>query len=328
MQRQRLTDLFLGRSRPSRLDSLSLTAAVIAGLLIAGVSLVVFAVTWRAKHTRPDDPPAVAAVNEVPTPFEPPSLAPAQDPTAVSEGAPPNALPAVTGRPSLRWSEMNPTELATGLAERPAGRWGEPVQRFLDRRLAPATRLPAPVARYILPSVPASALGFSWPLRGWITSAFNDEHPLGIDIAPSDGAAFVLAARDGWVVVAGGDPCCGYGYYVILDHGDGLTSIYGHFEEAPFVHAGERVLRATVLGVAGNSGHSYGVHLHFEVRVNGVPVDPEAVLTAGHLNPLPVRVESRPTTTATAQEAAPTAEATPAPVAQSQPEVGQPAAVD
>ena len=322
MQRRRLTDLLPGRSRPVRLDSLSLTAAVIAALLIAGLALVVFGATWRATHTRPDESPAVAAATEAPPSSEPPSPTPAQNPPAASEGVPPAALPAVTGRPSLRWSEMSPSELATRLAEQPAGRWGEPVQRFLDRGLASATRLP--VARSILPSVPASALGFSWPLRGWITSTFNDEHPLGIDIAPADGAAFVLAARDGWVVGAGGDPCCGYGYYVILDHGDGLTSIYGHFEEPPSVQAGERVVRGTVLGVAGNSGHSYGVHLHFEVRVNGVPVDPEAVLTAGHLNPLPIRVENRPTATARAAAT----EATPAPSDRGQAEIDQPAAVD
>jgi len=158
-------------------------------------------------------------------------------------------------------------------------------QRALDRYRAPA----APHAPRVIPTIPESALGFAWPLFGFVTSPFSDGHPLGIDIAPNQADGLVLAARDGVVVVAGGDPCCGYGYFVLLDHGGGLTSIYGHLREAPLVRAGERIERGTVLGVAGNTGHSEGVHLHFEVRVGGLPVDPEAVLTAGHLVPLPAR---------------------------------------
>lgn len=181
----------------------------------------------------------------------------------------------------------DPDEVTRQLEDLPAGRWSYAFHAAAGRSSLPAPAPPPP--HRVIPSLPASALGFAWPLRGVITSAFDDRHPLGIDIAPSDAPGLVLAARDGTVIAAGGDPCCGYGYYVMLDHGGGVTSIYGHLQETPPFRPGERIERGTVLGVAGDTGHSFGVHLHFEVRVNGVPVSPEAALTEGEIVPLPAR---------------------------------------
>ncbi|MGD9895435.1 MAG: M23 family metallopeptidase [Dehalococcoidia bacterium] len=182
----------------------------------------------------------------------------------------------------------NPDEVARQLEDLPAGRWSYAFHTAAGRPSIPVP--PTPPPRRVMPVLPASALGFAWPLHGAITSVFDDRHPLGIDIAPAEAMGLVLAAREGTVIAAGGDPCCGYGYYVMLDHGAGVTSIYGHLRETPSFQPGERIERGTVLGVAGDTGHSFGVHLHFEVRLNGVPVNPEAALTGGQLIPRPARV--------------------------------------
>lgn len=85
----------------------------------------------------------------------------------------------------------------------------------------------------------------------------------------------VQAARDGVVVSA--ESWRGYGLVVILRHGDGWTSRYAHlngFEVRP----GEQVLAGQVIATSGQSGNATGPHLHFEIRQNGVPVDPVAFL--------------------------------------------------
>lgn len=115
---------------------------------------------------------------------------------------------------------------------------------------------------------------FSWPNVGPLSSTFSAAHPLGIDIdlyaspnAPN------LAAASGVVTFAGGNPCCSYGYYVIVDHGNGLETLYAHFSRLS-VTVGQRVAQGESLGLAGDTGYSTGNHLHFEVRKNGSLVDP------------------------------------------------------
>ncbi len=68
-------------------------------------------------------------------------------------------------------------------------------------------------------------------------------------------------------------PCRSYGLYVVLRHGDGFTTRYGHLS-AFTVAAGDTVAAGQVIGLSGNTGYSTGPHLHFEIRVDGVPVDP------------------------------------------------------
>ncbi len=65
----------------------------------------------------------------------------------------------------------------------------------------------------------------------------------------------------------------GYGNLVVVDHGDGLSTAYGH-QQRIYASVGQGVAQGDVLGEVGSTGYSFGPHLHFEVRVNGNPVDP------------------------------------------------------
>lgn len=114
-----------------------------------------------------------------------------------------------------------------------------------------------------------------WPARGPVTSHFNDEHPLGIDIAQASGA--VVAATEGVVRWAGGDRCCSYGLYVIIDGPGGISTLYGHLASLA-VRTGERVFRGQRLGDVGCTGRCSGPHLHFEVMQNGRRIDPLLLL--------------------------------------------------
>jgi murein DD-endopeptidase MepM/ murein hydrolase activator NlpD len=101
-------------------------------------------------------------------------------------------------------------------------------------------------------------------------------HPYGIDIAVNTGE-LVHAVRDGRVIFAGGDACCSYGYYVILEHDDGWTSLYAHLS-AFGVAWGDHVLQGEVIGLSGETGKARGAHLHFELRSWGAPVNPISYL--------------------------------------------------
>jgi murein DD-endopeptidase MepM/ murein hydrolase activator NlpD len=122
-------------------------------------------------------------------------------------------------------------------------------------------------------------LGWPVPSSSTITSPFGTRyHPIlheyithtGIDIAASYGAA-IVAAADGKVIYAG--YYGGYGNAVIIDHGGGITTLYGHNSEL-LVTVGESVKRGQQIAKAGSTGLSTGPHCHFEVRKNGVPVNP------------------------------------------------------
>jgi len=141
---------------------------------------------------------------------------------------------------------------------------------------APPPAPPAPAAA--TQGRPAGG-GWLWPITGAISSYFGPSHPLGIDIDLYGRAgAPIVAARAGVVTFAGGNPCCSYGYYVEIDHGDGFRTLYAHLNAPPPVRIGQRVGQGQVVGYAGTTGYSTGVHLHFEVRRNGVPVNPLAFL--------------------------------------------------
>ncbi len=101
-------------------------------------------------------------------------------------------------------------------------------------------------------------------------------HP-GIDLAEAYGAE-IHAAAAGRVVHAG--PAGGYGNMVEIDHGNGLATRYAHMSET-LVEEGQAVDKGAVLGRLGSTGRSTGPHLHYEVRVDGEPVDPERYLRAG-----------------------------------------------
>ena len=112
---------------------------------------------------------------------------------------------------------------------------------------------------------------FVWPAMGAITSYFGPGHPLGIDIGAF--SAPVRASAAGQVVFAGGDPCCSYGYNVVIRHAAGFETRYAHL--ATFaVTAGQWVEQGQLLGTSGNTGYSSGAHLHFELIKNGVIQNP------------------------------------------------------
>ena len=121
-------------------------------------------------------------------------------------------------------------------------------------------------------TVPSSQ-GLIWPVSGPVTSPFGyrwGRLHAGIDIGVGYGSA-IHAAASGTVVLAGWTG--GYGNYTCLDHGGGLATCYAH-QSSYAVSSGAQVAQGQVIGYVGNTGHSFGAHLHFEVRVNGAPVDP------------------------------------------------------
>lgn len=139
-------------------------------------------------------------------------------------------------------------------------------ERFMER------------TRPMLISVP-----FRWPVRGALNSRFgmrpspwtgDQEFHRGLDISASRGTA-VLAPASGTVYFAGNGG--EYGTTVILDHGHGLRSLYGHLQEIR-VKQGQVVERGQVIALSGNTGRSSGPHLHYEIQVHGQAVDPRPYL--------------------------------------------------
>jgi murein DD-endopeptidase MepM/ murein hydrolase activator NlpD len=147
--------------------------------------------------------------------------------------------------------------------------------------LAPAARIASSrvelAAAVVLPPSLGTYPSFVWPSSGPITTYFGEvgwtapRGHAGLDIAAPWGAP-VRAAAGGQVIVAthAGGP---YGVQVILDHGSGLRTVYGHLS-ALHVAPGERVERGELIGLVGNTGFSTGPHLHFELRQNGELRDP------------------------------------------------------
>ncbi len=120
---------------------------------------------------------------------------------------------------------------------------------------------------------------FSWPVTGTITSPFGwrsnpfggaPEFHQGLDIAAPSGTT-VTAAAGGTIIMA--QWYGGYGNYILIDHGGGYSTGYGHLS-AIYVSVGQSVQRGQAIGAVGSTGQSTGPHLHFEVRIAGKPVDP------------------------------------------------------
>jgi murein DD-endopeptidase MepM/ murein hydrolase activator NlpD len=117
-----------------------------------------------------------------------------------------------------------------------------------------------------------SASGLIWPVSGPITSGFGwrwGRMHEGIDIGAACGTT-IHAAASGTVIYAGWMD--GYGNITIIDHGGGLATAYGH--QSSIYVSGGSVSQGQAIGAVGSTGHSTGCHLHFEVRVNGTPVNP------------------------------------------------------
>jgi murein DD-endopeptidase MepM/ murein hydrolase activator NlpD len=125
--------------------------------------------------------------------------------------------------------------------------------------------------------------GWMWPTRGRLSSGFGlrnfryGRFHNGLDIANLRGTT-IVAARGGKIVQAGW--CRGYGYCVMIDHGDGYESEYGHMAVRPPVRVGQAVHAGQLIGYMGSTydrrggGYSTGNHLHFTVRLNGRAINP------------------------------------------------------
>jgi murein DD-endopeptidase MepM/ murein hydrolase activator NlpD len=118
-----------------------------------------------------------------------------------------------------------------------------------------------------------------WPARGWLTSGFgmrqspfSNDHSMheGIDIAARIGTPVYATAAG---IVSQAQVENGYGKLVVIDHGYGYKTFYGHNSRL-MVKVGQRVKRGDLLAASGNTGSSTGAHVHYEVRLNGVPLNP------------------------------------------------------
>jgi septal ring factor EnvC (AmiA/AmiB activator) len=118
-----------------------------------------------------------------------------------------------------------------------------------------------------------------WPVIGHLTGTFGERMDpfsgegafhTGVDISSQYGDG-VRVSADGMVIEA--DERAGYGRLVVVDHGFGVTTYYGHLSSFN-VHAGQQVRRGDTIGNVGVSGRSTGPHVHYEVRINGAPVNP------------------------------------------------------
>lgn len=137
------------------------------------------------------------------------------------------------------------------------------ASRYLARTVAP------------IPGVVGEG-NFMWPTSGRITQRFYWYHQA-TDIASRDGPN-ILAAQSGTVVTAGWNGG-GYGNYVIIDHGNGYQTLYGHMlNNSIAVTLGQKVSQGQKIGVMGSTGRSTGPHLHFEIRTAKGKLDPLGVL--------------------------------------------------
>lgn len=154
----------------------------------------------------------------------------------------------------------------------------EPLTMRTTLPLAPPVMARVPGGRRlpIGPTLPSA-----WPLdesgyltRGQTGPTGGDEPHPGMDIAVPVGS-LVRAAGGGTVLQTGDDPA--YGLFVLLQHPEGYESMYGHLSRI-VVRAGDRVNEGEVIGRSGNTGRSTAPHLHFEIRRDGVSVDPATML--------------------------------------------------
>ncbi len=118
-----------------------------------------------------------------------------------------------------------------------------------------------------------------WPVEGRVTGSFGERidpfngegaFHMGVDISTSYGHA-VIAPADGYVIYVG--PMSGYGRLIVVEHGQGISTRYGHLASFA-VAVGQTVRRGDIIGYVGQSGRTTGPHLHYEVRIHDVPVNP------------------------------------------------------
>ena len=153
-----------------------------------------------------------------------------------------------------------------------------------ERARAEAARRAALLAGQAPPPLLGAPNALSWPVSGPISSPFGmRSNPVsgrflmhtGIDIAVGMGTT-VLAPADGRVISAGWNDG-GYGNMIIIDNGGSMSTLFAHLSQI-FVGGDQEVKRGQAIGAVGSTGESTGPHLHFEVRIDGKPVDPMSYL--------------------------------------------------
>jgi len=178
----------------------------------------------------------------------------------VGPSEPEAAVPAPAGRENLSALPGRLSSLETEAARQEASL--RELQEYFDDQ------------KSLLASTPSL-----WPTQGWVTSDFGvrlDPYSAdrsmhqGLDISTPHGQP-VQSPSDGTVVFNGTEG--GYGKVMVIDHGYGVKTRYGHLSET-FVRLGERVARGQKVAAVGNTGRSTGPHLHYEVRVNGIAENP------------------------------------------------------
>ncbi|MBD0369842.1 MAG: peptidoglycan DD-metalloendopeptidase family protein [Pyrinomonadaceae bacterium] len=166
------------------------------------------------------------------------------------------------------------------------------VSRVSDKPASPVILSTASPSR--TSSAPANIPSI-WPVYGSLRSGVGirsnpfggsgSEYHKGQDIAAPIGTP-VIATADGTIVIAGWQR--GYGWVVYIDHGNGISTRYGHLSRID-VEVGQTIRRGEQLGLVGSTGRSTGPHLHYEVRINGQPVSP-----LQYLPPLPALTSAKP----------------------------------
>ena len=154
-------------------------------------------------------------------------------------------------------------------------------QRRVDALQAESDALMETLRKYKYVGGAPGSKDLLWPTDGMVTSGFGYRtHPIfkskrlhaGIDI-PAETGQPIYASADGTVVLAGSYG--GYGNAVVVDHGEGMSTVYAH-QSSLAVSTGTQVLAGDTLGYVGSTGYSTGPHLHFEIRLGGAPTDPLA----------------------------------------------------
>ncbi len=197
-----------------------------------------------------------------------------------------NSLQSLATEVAMTYGFMRVRQSPFGLDESPKASLGgfeQSVEQFnfLEKNVAQA-ELPTGGLQ-LLPATPGLADLTStptlWPVIGHLTGTFGERMDpfsgdgafhTGVDISSQYGDA-VRVTADGVVIEA--DERAGYGRLVVVDHGFGVTTYYGHLSTLNVV-AGQQIRRGDTIGNVGVSGRSTGPHVHYEVRINGAPVNP------------------------------------------------------
>lgn len=148
-------------------------------------------------------------------------------------------------------------------------------QRPDDPKPASQRNLASSQTRSTAPAPVKTVTGFMWPIKGSITQYSSWYHPGALDIQGPYGTP--VYASDSGTVIVSQKLGYGYGWHIVVDHGNGYTTLYGHMSGLN-ASVGQRVGKGQVIGWEGSTGRSTGPHVHFEIHKNGIAVNPLSIL--------------------------------------------------